>query len=90
MAHGGRYILIGLQKGNVSFNHPEFHKRESTLMSSRNATREDFEEVISFIKNGQIDPEILITHRVNFDEASTTFESWLNPNTNVIKAIVTM
>ena len=35
LAHGGRYILVGLQKENISFSHPEFHKREATLMSSR-------------------------------------------------------
>ena len=28
MAHGARYVLIGLQKGDISFSHPEFHKRE--------------------------------------------------------------
>src|SRR6185503_6743165 len=43
LAHGGRLVLIGLQKGEISFSHPEFHKREATLMSSRNATRADFE-----------------------------------------------
>ena len=42
MAHGARYVLIGLQKGDISFSHPEFHKREGTLMSSRNATRAGF------------------------------------------------
>ena len=36
LAHGGRYVLVGLQKGEVQFSHPEFHKREATLMSSRN------------------------------------------------------
>ena len=41
MVHGARYVLIGLQNGDVCFSHPEFHKREATLMSSRNATRED-------------------------------------------------
>jgi threonine dehydrogenase-like Zn-dependent dehydrogenase len=90
LAHGGRYVLIGLQKEPISFSHPEFHKREGTLMSSRNATRQDFEEVISCIKNGEIDPKIYITHRVNFDEVTSNFESWLNPATNVIKALVEM
>ncbi len=42
MAHGARYVLIGLQKGEIRFSHPEFHKREATVMSSRNATRADF------------------------------------------------
>lgn len=53
MAHGARYVLIGLQKGDISFSHPEFHKREATLMSSRNATRQDFEHVIANMKGGK-------------------------------------
>jgi threonine dehydrogenase-like Zn-dependent dehydrogenase len=62
MAHVARYIMIGLQKGEISFSHPEFHKREATLMSSRNATRADFEHVISFMKKGLVNPEpILLT-----------------------------
>src|SRR5690606_1856704 len=45
MAHGARYVLVGLQKQLVEFSHPEFHKREGTLMSSRNALHTDFEYV---------------------------------------------
>ncbi len=88
LAHGGRYILVGLQKGDVSFSHPEFHKREATLMSSRNATRADFEHVITSMKAGVINPTTYITHRVTFDQVGTEFESWLNPANGVIKAIV--
>ncbi len=90
MAHGGRFVLIGLQKGEIAFSHPEFHKREATLMSSRNATRQDFEHVISCMKNGLVDPKTYITHRVNFDNVKRDFASWLNPDTGVIKAIVSM
>ena len=50
VAHGGRYVLIGLQKNELIFSHPEFHKRETTLMSSRNATRQDFEHVMNCMK----------------------------------------
>ena len=88
MAHGARYILIGLQKGDIYFSHPEFHKREATLMSSRNATRVDFENVISLIKRKEIDPTIFITHRVNFDQVKDEFKNWLNPGYRVIKAMV--
>jgi threonine dehydrogenase-like Zn-dependent dehydrogenase len=87
MAHSARYVLIRLQKGDISFNHPEFHKREGTLMSSRNATREDFEHVVASIKNGQIKPGNYITHRVDFDEVRNDFSSWLDPANNVIKAM---
>lgn len=88
LAHGGRYVLIGLQKGDISFSHPEFHKREATLMSSRNATRADFEHVVSCLKQGLVDPTTYITHRVRFDQVKDEFASWLIPATGVIKAVV--
>lgn len=88
LAHGGRYVLIGLQKNDLIFNHPEFHKREATLMSSRNATRLDFEFVIKSISNKYINPLTFITHRVKFEEVKNVFEQWLDPANGVIKAMV--
>jgi 2-desacetyl-2-hydroxyethyl bacteriochlorophyllide A dehydrogenase len=88
MAHGASYILIGLQKGDISFNHPEFHKREATLMSSRNATRQDFEHVIAGMKKGEVKPATYITHRVLFNDVKEEFEGILNPANGVIKAMV--
>lgn len=90
LAHGGRFVLIGLQKGDITFSHPEFHKREATLMSSRNATRTDFEHVMDSMRKGLINPKTFITHRVKFEEVASNFESWLNPATGVIKAMVEM
>lgn len=88
MAHGARYILVGLQKGEITLSHPEFHKREGTLMSSRNATRADFQQVIGALKSGDIDPVTYITHRVGFDQLAGEFNSWLDPKNGVIKAMV--
>ncbi len=88
MAHGARYVLVGLQKGDICFSHPEFHKREATLMSSRNATRQDFEHVMACMKEGLVKPTTYITHRVGFDDVKDNFESWLKPETGVIKATV--
>ena len=88
MAHGARYVLIGLQKGDICFSHPEFHKREGTLMSSRNATREDFQHVIASIKKGKVNPTTYISHRVLFEKVKDEFEQWLNPANGVIKAMV--
>jgi threonine dehydrogenase-like Zn-dependent dehydrogenase len=88
MSHGGRYVMIGLQKGHLSISHPEFHKREATLMSSRNATREDFDHVMQCMKEKLLDPATYITHRVGFDEIKDQFDSWLDPKNGVIKAMV--
>lgn len=88
MAHGGRYVLVGLQKGDISVSHPDLHKREGTLMSSRNATREDFEHVINCLKSGAINPTTYITHRVAFGQVRDAFAGWLDPANGVIKAMV--
>ena len=88
LAHGGRYVLVGLQKGDLSFSHPEFHKREATLMSSRNATRQDFEHVLSAMRAGQVQPTTYITHRVAFGQVRDEFASWLDPANGVIKAMI--
>jgi threonine dehydrogenase-like Zn-dependent dehydrogenase len=90
LAHGGRYILIGLQKDEIVISHPEFHKRESTLMSSRNATRRDFDQVIDAIRNKMIDPTSYVSRKVNFSEVGNEFANWLNPSNGLIKTAVEM
>ena len=88
LAHGGRYVLIGLQKGTLEFPHPEFHKRETTLMSSRNATKADFKHVMTAMRDGAVDPVTFITHRCAFDQVATEFPGWLEPKNGVIKAMI--
>jgi 2-desacetyl-2-hydroxyethyl bacteriochlorophyllide A dehydrogenase len=88
MAHGARYVLVGLQKEEIQFSHPEFHKREATLMSSRNATKQDFEKVIADMKEGKVNPATYITHRVAFSDVKNNFQSWLDPANGVIKAMI--
>jgi 2-desacetyl-2-hydroxyethyl bacteriochlorophyllide A dehydrogenase len=88
MAHGGRFVLVGLQKGELAFSHPDFHKRESTLMSSRNATRQDFDNVLQSIRLGTINPKKYITHRGALDSIIENFSEWTHPKNNAIKIII--
>ncbi len=88
ISHGGAYVLIGLQLNEISFSHPEFHKREATLMSSRNATREDFQWVADSISQQKIDPTLFISHRIAFEDLASQFPDLINPANRVIKALV--
>lgn len=88
MAHGARFVLIGLQKEALVISHPEFHKREGTLMSSRNAVPKDFEFVIDCIKKGLVEPKHYITHRIKFENVKNEFASLTRPENKVIKAII--
>lgn len=86
MSHGGRYVLVGLSKGELVFSHPAIHAKESTIMCSRNATLEDFDFVINNLS--KFPTNAFVTHQVNFTEMIQNFDSWLDPETKVIKAMV--
>ncbi|ULO10221.1 zinc-binding alcohol dehydrogenase family protein [Paenibacillus sp. 19GGS1-52] len=88
VGHGGKLVYVGLVREEITFNDPEFHKREMTVMGSRNATLEDFDQVMAALKSGSIHVEPYITHRVPFGEMIAHFDSWLLPEEKVIKAMV--
>ena len=54
VAHAGTYVLISVVSADIKFNDPEFHKRETTLLGSRNATSEDFETVVQDRKSTRL------------------------------------
>lgn len=88
LAHGGRLVYVGLTQADVGFFHPDFHKKETTLLSSRNATREDFQHVIDALQAGRARVDQLVTHRVGLDDTPTSCPRWLDPAEAVIKALV--
>jgi 2-desacetyl-2-hydroxyethyl bacteriochlorophyllide A dehydrogenase len=88
IAHGGKYVLVSVVSADIRFSDPEFHKREATLLGSRNATAEDFELVLEHMRAGTIPTAALQTHRVPMREFPETLGRWINPEARVIKAIV--
>jgi 2-desacetyl-2-hydroxyethyl bacteriochlorophyllide A dehydrogenase len=88
IAHGGTYVLVSVVSADIKFSDPEFHKREATLMGSRNATAEDFALVLRSIREGKIPTAELNTHRAPMRELPEKLVQWLKPESAVIKAIV--
>lgn len=88
VAHGGTYVLISVVSADITFNDPDFHKRETTLLASRNATEQDFETVLAAMRAGQVPVEALNTHRADLSAFPEVIEHWMNPDSGVIKALV--
>jgi 2-desacetyl-2-hydroxyethyl bacteriochlorophyllide A dehydrogenase len=88
VAHGGRYVLVSVVKDSITFGDPDFHRKEMTLLGSRNATREDFARVISAIRSGEVDAERLITHRTSLAGAVQDLPCWAADKAGLIKAVV--
>jgi len=88
-AFAGRVVYVGITQQNVEFAHaPFFHRREITLMASRNALSRDFTRIIDLIEAGKIDTNPWITHHANFADVPKEFPNWLNPNAGVMKAVI--
>lgn len=89
VAHGGRLVFVGLFQGDITFHDPEAHRRELTLLCSRNATAADFKRVIAALESGKVNVNPWVTHRVSFGEQFIgEFPRWLDPQSRFIKAVV--
>ncbi len=87
----GRLVYVGITQAEVSFPHaPIVHRREITIMGSRNALPPDFTRIIRLIEEGQINTAPWITHQAGFEEMIGLFPSWTKPETGVIKAVVSV
>ena len=88
-AFTGRVVYVGITTTDLSFPHaPVFHRRELTLLASRNALPSDFPAIIDLIRRGKIDTNVWITHRITFDEVPEKFAQFTDPNLGAIKAVI--
>jgi alcohol dehydrogenase len=85
----GRIVYVGITVKDLVFPHaPILHRRELTLLASRNALSADFTRIIALIEEGRIDTRPWLTHRADFAEVPAIFPTWLQPQAGVIKAVV--
>lgn len=90
-AFAGRLVYVGITQAELTFPHaPILHRRELTLLASRNALPRDFARIISLIGSGQLDTGPWITHRVPFPNVVGEFSKYLKPESGVIKAMISL
>lgn len=86
VATGGTLVFVGLTRDMVSIDDALFHRREVTLLASRNSCRQ-FPRAIRLIEEGKIDTRYWVTHRLTLSEVSSQFPE-LPAKHRLIKAIV--
>jgi 2-desacetyl-2-hydroxyethyl bacteriochlorophyllide A dehydrogenase len=85
-AFGGRVVFVGLVQSSFAIDDVLFHRREITLLASRNSL-DDFPRIIRAIEQRQIDTTPWITHRLSLDEVPRRFPD-LAREKNCIKAMI--
>ena len=89
-AQAGTLVFVGLVQADISFNDPEFHRRELTVLASRNALPSDFAAVIRSMESGALDVSPWITHRADLEDVPAVFPHWTDSASGVVKAVLTL
>lgn len=87
-AHGGRLVFVGLFQGDLTFNDPNFHRRELTVFASRNSLPGTFRDIIRWVEAGKIDTKPWITHRLDLASVPEVFPREIAGNPAVLKAMI--
>ena len=85
--HGGRIVFLGLFIGEMTFDDPNFHRRELTLLASRAGLTGTFRDVIQRMTARQIDVLPLITHRFDFAETAARLPT-IHTEPGLVKAMI--
>lgn len=88
VAHGGTYVLVSVVKDSITFSDPEFHKREMTLLGSRNATAEDFATVMQALSDGSIEAARIVSETVALADLPARFPQLVANREALIKVVV--
>lgn len=83
---GGTLVFVGLVRDRVSFDDPLFHRREMTVLASRNSAAA-FPPIIADIEAGRLDTTPWITHRLALADVPAEFPH-LPTDPTVIKAMI--
>jgi threonine dehydrogenase-like Zn-dependent dehydrogenase len=84
----GRVVCIGYAGKDIAFATKLFVQKELDILGSRNASTEDFNEVIRFLKKGKFDAGQIISRVLSPGEVNTALEEWAGDPGNVFKLLV--
>lgn len=88
LEQGGKLIFVGLINDQVSLFDPDLHRREATILASRNSTPAEHHRVLELMENGTVDVSAWPTDFVRPEVMSERFPLWLHRRAGVVKAVI--
>ncbi|GLG02808.1 alcohol dehydrogenase [Alicyclobacillus hesperidum subsp. aegles] len=88
VAHGGRLVLVGVVSDSLTYKDSEMHKREISLLTSRNALRSDFVHVMEVLGGQELGVEGYITHQASLADINLVWKAWFQEASGIVKGIL--
>lgn len=89
VAFRGRIIQIGVSKQTLDFDFTTIQRKELAIFGSRNAVKEDFEELIALVSENQLDLTKIVTARFPYTEGAEAFDYLDNNLATNLKIMLT-
>jgi 2-desacetyl-2-hydroxyethyl bacteriochlorophyllide A dehydrogenase len=90
VAHTGTLVMVGVINAEIAFSDPDLHRREMRVLASRNATRADFDTVMTAIAAGDIPTGAINTHTIPMTDLPEAMPAWLASPEPPVKAVLTV
>ena len=84
---GGKVLVIGVGKKNLDFDFTVIQKKELNIMGSRNALKQDFQEVINLLLSGKIDISPMISYVFSAEKAADAF-AYFDKTPDAVKVMI--
>jgi 2-desacetyl-2-hydroxyethyl bacteriochlorophyllide A dehydrogenase len=88
LQQGGKLIFVGLINDTISLFDPDLHRREATILASRNSTPAEHHRVLDLMESGTIDVSAWPTDFVRPEAMAEKFPLWLHREAGVVKAVI--
>lgn len=88
LQQGGKLIFVGLINDHVSLFDPDLHRREATILASRNSNPDEHHRTLELMESGQIDISAWPTECAPRSIMHERFPVWLKKEAGVVKAVV--
>ncbi|MFP6596180.1 MAG: zinc-binding dehydrogenase, partial [Candidatus Hydrogenedentota bacterium] len=85
VSYTGRVVYIGYSKAHVTYDTALFVKKALDIRGSRNATRKNFEQVITALRSGSIPTQKIITQTVTLQETPQALDIWDKNGAHITK-----
>jgi threonine dehydrogenase-like Zn-dependent dehydrogenase len=86
---GGRIGVIGVYVGICNrFNFGNLMEKCINLHAGVVPLQKYWKQLLEMIRQGKLDPSVIITHRMNLDEAAKAYEMFNNKSDNCVKIIL--
>jgi threonine dehydrogenase-like Zn-dependent dehydrogenase len=85
---GGKLIFVGIVNQKVALFDPDLHRREATILASRNSTPAEHHRTMHLMESGAMDVSAWPTEIAAPEKMQERFPLWIRREAGIVKAVI--